>query len=97
MHDITIIVTFDCRGNYSGCQQKLAKREVLNKLERLHLQQVLSCKSLAECFTEKKKKKQSRKKETTFSSSCGVWLQKRQSKSRWYATTRSWYTTKKKV
>ena len=57
MHDITIIVTFDCRGNYSGSQQKRAKREMLNKLERVHLQQVLSCKSLAECFTEKKKNK----------------------------------------
>ena len=64
IHEVTSIMAFDCRDNYldiqqdstrkAGSAQKQKKMHV--ELARLHLQQFLFHKSLAECFTEKKNK-----------------------------------------
>ena len=61
MHEVINIITFDCHDNYSGTQQNSTckagsaqKGKMHVELEILHLQQFLSHKSFAECFTLKK-------------------------------------------
>ena len=61
IHEITSIITFDCRDNYSDILQNTTcnmgsaqKRKLHVELARLHLQHFLFHKSFAECFTYKK-------------------------------------------
>ena len=58
IYEFKSIITYDCRDSYSvPSKTPHAKREVLKtkkmhmQLERLHLQQFLSHKSFAECFS----------------------------------------------
>ena len=58
IHEVTSIITFDCRDNYSDIQENsmckagsAQKRKIYVELARLHLQQCLFHKSFAECFT----------------------------------------------
>ena len=58
IHEVTRIITLDCRDNYSDIQQNSTykagsaqKRNMHVELARLHLQQVLFHKSFAEYFT----------------------------------------------
>ena len=61
MHEVTSIITFDCRDNYSDTQQNsmckvgsAQKRKMHVELEGLHLQQCLLQTSFAECVPQKK-------------------------------------------
>ena len=44
IHEVTNIITYDCRDNYSGIKQSRCaqKRKIYVELERLHLQRFLS-------------------------------------------------------
>ena len=58
MHEVTSIITFDCRDNYSDIQQNSKAGSAQKRkmhVERLYLQQFLFHRSVAKCFIEKKK------------------------------------------
>ena len=95
LHEVTSIITFNCRDNYSDIQQNsmckagsAQKRKLHVELARLHLQQCLFLKSVAECFSLKKKNNNILHHRTVYDYS-------KRNKSRWYTTARRWYKIRK--
>ena len=94
IHEVSSIINFDCRDNYSGIQQNFlckagssqnSKMHV--ELKRSHVQQFLSRKSYAECFTKKQKRQHYHQHvEHDY---------RRESKNHWYASARCWCTIHK--
>ena len=94
IHKASGIISFDCHCYYSDNQQhstckleNAQKRKMHMQLERLHLQDILSHKSFAQCFTKKKNRKH-------FHSYTACDYRK-ESKTRVYATKNCWLTTRK--
>ena len=94
IHKASGIISFDCHCYYSDNQQhstckleNAQKRKMHLQLERLHLQNILSHKSFAQCFIKKKNRKH-------FHSYTACDYRK-ESKTHFYATKRCWLTTRK--